>query len=754
MKSNTVLFLLLVTALAIVTGANRRSNDTDSALYFVVVLPYPDSEPNKEASVRPSLTDGPDIYPAAEVAVDHINNRGGLLEGRTLKLIQSNGGCDVSTTTVIGFVKDIIHTTHRKVAGVIGPGCSGSALTVAPLLAPNRSSLINIHIASSQRLSRYQYSLGMLSSTRVYADAMVALMWRNEWTRIVVLYDESSAFFSASFAIFKDKIETDGEFTFVSSQLYNVTYLPLNIIKESRSRVLFVMASPEFSNRLMCYAFHQESVLTYPAYQWVFLERTLSDFRKISFSSHRKHFTCSREQLIDATLNKAVFLHYRLTHLSNPTTSFGTTYSQYFEEYKIKVDKRNVTTSVWGAPIYDAVLALALALNNSIKPLQDRGFNLSDYRLDHCRHNDMTEVILNQLYDHSFIGVSGNITFDKQTGFIDSRGIDIFQNIDGETITVAYYSRDSGLKNINESAKFIQNVFDTRRTLVHPAAAALLMLFESILLAVILVTHILTFIFRAHRAIRASSVRLTNIIYVGCYMLFGALAVYQIITVFASSELLFSISCNMFAWCWSISYTLMFGTICVRNWRVYRIFKHFNNPGKYLSDNVLTVIVLLLLLLDVVICGGWSVSDPLVRKDSEIFHYNDVPFIQIKSTCSSKHYFSWFASVLAYKGVLLLCVLFFAVITGRVHHRLKDFSAKRFAVLSYISGLVGGICLPLYFIMSKVVTTVHVTVTYVFLSVLMNIQLCLFLGLVFIPVVYPAMQERYSSRLQHKKPNV
>ena len=758
MKSNTVLLLLLVAALSSVTRTNRSQNElTNNALYFVVMLPFPDPDP-ASSSGQPSLTDGPDIYPAAELAVDHINNQSGLLEGHTLKVLQSNGGCDISTTTVLGFVKDIVHANkpHRRVAGVIGPGCSDSALNLAPLLAHNRSSSINIHIAGSPRLTRYPYTLGMLSSTRVYADAMVALMRRNEWRRIFVLYEESRPFFSASFSAFRDKIKNEfprGEFGFKSSQLFSGTYLPLNDVEESRCRIIFVMASPGLTNMLMCYALHLGS-MSYPTYQWVFLDRILSDFREVSFSFNQKDYTCSREELVDMTLNKAILLHYRLTHLRNTTTSFGRTYSQYFEEYKERANAQNVTTSIYGAPIYDAVWSLALALNNSINPLQDLGFSLSDYHLDHSQRNNMTEVILNQLYDHSFAGISGNITFDNETGFVDSRGIDIFQNIDGETITVAYYSNDNGLEIINEGVEFVRSDFDMRRTLVHPVAAALLILAEGILLAVILATHILTVAFRAHRSIRASSLRLTNIIYVGCYMLFGALAVYQIITVFASSELLFSISCNAFVWCWSISYTLMFGAICVRNWRVYRIFKHFTNPGKYLSDNALTVFVLFLLLLDVALCGGWSGSDPQVRKVSETFQYkeSDVPFIQTEATCTSKHYFPWLASILAYKSALLLCVVLLAAMTGRVHHGLKDFSTRRFAVLSYISVLVAGIGLPLYYIISEVVT--KVTVHYVILSILLGTQLCLFLGFVFIPVLYPAMQERLSNRIQRRRLNV
>ena len=578
MKSNKIIItLLLVSALTSSStcttyGANRSRNETDhddKTLYFIVMLPFPDLGPDSSNSVQPSLADGPDIYPAAELAVEHVNSQSGLLEDHTVKLIQSNGGCDVSTTTVLGFVKDIVLSPHRRVAGIIGPGCSGSTLTVAPLLAQDRLSLINIHIAGSPLLTdriRYPYALGMLSSTSVYVDAMVELMRRNRWQRIFALYEESRPAFVSTFSAFEGRFKNESELSIRSSPVQSSTLLPLNDILESRSRVIFVMAGPVLSSKLMCYAFHQENMLYYPLYQWVFVNRMLSDFSEVSFSFDRKQFTCSREEIVGVALNKSILLHYRLTPLGNTSESTsGRTHSQYFEEYEERVNRHNATTSVWGAPIYDAVWSLALALNKSIHPVQKIAFSLSDYHLDHSQHNNMTEIILHQLYELNFTGVSGDIAFDIETGFVDSRGIDIFQNIGGEVITVAYYSNKDGLKIISEVAEFIPNDFDMRHVLVHPAAAVLLMLAGSVSLVVILVAHVLTVAFRAHSSIRASSFRLTNIIYVGCYMLIGGLTMYHVFTVFAPSRTLFNISCNAFVWCMSIAYTLIFGTLCARS---------------------------------------------------------------------------------------------------------------------------------------------------------------------------------------------
>jgi len=46
-------------------------------------------------------------------------------------------------------------------------------------------------------------------------------------------------------------------------------------------------------------------------------------------------------------------------------------------------------------------------------------------------------------------------------------------------------------------------------------------------------------------------------------------------------SVLYAVSCNTFTWCLAVGYSLIFGTVCAKTWRVYRIFHHFRNqsPG-------------------------------------------------------------------------------------------------------------------------------------------------------------------------------
>ena len=146
--------------------------------------------------------------------------------------------------------------------------------------------------------------------------------------------------------------------------------------------------------------------------------------------------------------------------------------------------------------------------------------------------------------------------------------------------------------------------------------------------------------------------------------------------------------------------------------------------------------------LDVAICGAWSGSDPLLQEVSETFRVEDTPYIQTTVTCASKNYFLWLALIIVYKTALSLCAVCLSLMTGSIHHQLRDFSTKSVAILIYISTLVSGIGLSLYVIISPVLMSV--TVKYVILPIFLSIQLWLFLGFLFIPILCPVVQGKLS----------
>ena len=117
-----------VTAVAILGAAIVAMADK-STLYFVSFLPYPDPRPTFQSTWE----DAPEILPSGYLALEQINNRTDILKDYTIKLLESDGGCNIATRTVVGFAKSGILSSSKPIVGVVGPACTDSAITTASL---------------------------------------------------------------------------------------------------------------------------------------------------------------------------------------------------------------------------------------------------------------------------------------------------------------------------------------------------------------------------------------------------------------------------------------------------------------------------------------------------------------------------------------------------------------------------------------------------------------------------------------------
>ena len=106
---------------------------------------------------KPNWKAGPSVIPAVRLAVDRINNRTDILQGYKILLLEGNSGCQNEPTSAYRFVSNIFYDgafprTFPNVVGVIGPGCSESAVLLGTLGARNDVSLIQISPAATSPL--------------------------------------------------------------------------------------------------------------------------------------------------------------------------------------------------------------------------------------------------------------------------------------------------------------------------------------------------------------------------------------------------------------------------------------------------------------------------------------------------------------------------------------------------------------------------------------------------------------------------
>ena len=622
-----IVLLSILKELECHSGSGRdHSNAAEGkpTLYLLALAPYPDPV------FKPAWDGGPGLIPAARLAIEQVNNRSNILSDYNLKLIERQTDCNYfDAKALIAYTEEVFHS-GKNIVGIIGPACSSAALKLGPLSGPDKAAMVQVTIGTSPDLtnrSQLPYTFSTLSSTYSYTATLLDLLSMQNWKQIVVLHDLNAYYISTLNAL-EDELERrnkSGVISF-SSVLFD-TYLPLTQIKDSDNRLILALVEPALARKLMCLAYQDEYRVLFPTYQWVFLDRTIDEAKDISFTYQGTSYSCSEEELKIA-MEGSILLSYKLvtTTPDEPTVS-ELTYYEYEREYIKKVEEHerelrtmwpNYTISAqpYATAYHDAAWVMALALNNSVQPLKATGINLFDYQPG---RKDVTEVIRQQLEGLDFNGVLGRINFDPTTGQPTSL-IDLFQVKDKTMLPIGYFNTVSILSYYNGT--FIEDSFQYMYSdIVITRAVFIVVLFVTAVQAIFAVCFQLINIVYSHaKPIRASSPALNHLIFSGYYLLVVSVIAYALVGFSPPSNgVIGGTICNSVLWSMDIGLTLILGTVCVKTWRIYRIFTHFNNPGNILLfDRALIIMVVILLLPTIIIGLGQILIAPVLIKETDV----------------------------------------------------------------------------------------------------------------------------------------
>ena len=125
-----VVLLHIVVQIAANCSATNHTNCelTTTTFYILSLLPYPDDNP----ALQPSWDEGPTLFLAEQLAVEHINNRHDILQDYHLELVQGDSGCNIKSKAILAFVEHVL-ASGKQIVGIVGPGCSTSTAIVSPL---------------------------------------------------------------------------------------------------------------------------------------------------------------------------------------------------------------------------------------------------------------------------------------------------------------------------------------------------------------------------------------------------------------------------------------------------------------------------------------------------------------------------------------------------------------------------------------------------------------------------------------------
>ena len=723
--------LLLVPAFAC-SGSEGKHN-----LTLVVMAPFPE-----ELTI--GWTEGPALVTAAGIAAKEINNNTDILPDFNLRLVVADSGCSVTAKTYVSFFRDIFENKDHQVVGIIGPGCSGAALAVSDLTSKYKVSLIHItpsattpELEDPNRNTTY----ATVSSSLAYVQSLLQLMDRNNWTNIATLQDAGRLYFKQTHSEFMEKVDSE-KVIFTDSLLSGEmeSFIPLDNLKSSQARVVIVFADKRVAGELLCYAFHKK--MTYPSYQWVFHDRTKNNFKNVTdFRVDGATFNCSCEEMVSAT--QGVTLHQFHLEQENETKVLLPIHKT-FEEYKKEYTREMVGYNQYSNSYHDAVWAMALALHNASL---SGGVDLTSYTYN--RNND-TKEIAKHLKKVDFDGVSGPITFQNKTRSVQTL-IYIKQMWDGRAVNVGTFdqSREEKLL-LDKTAIFISDIFDITKVRIHTALGVFVIILAALLAVVIALLHLAHTVWYGKRSIKASSPNISHLIFSGCYLFLIFLITFSVQESFGPfSFVVHSVLCNGMMWCLVLGFSLVFGTLCAKAWRVHRLFVHFKNksPSIFLTDNALILSIVCLLCFDLAIGALWNMYDPLLLEVMLHLSGNGISRVH----CNCKHWSRWIGSIVAYKAIILVLLTAILILNRRIKR--KNFKhTKSTTILIYSVILMGCIGIPLYFLLKQ--QSIYIGFLILCTITLSTISLCcitIFLPPVLIVLKNPRAEKRRCSETDLRK---
>ena len=209
----------------------------------------------------------------------------------------------------------------------------------------------------------------------------------------------------------------------------------------------------------------------------------------------------------------------------------------------------------------------------------------------------------------------------------------------------------------------------------------------------------LTMHYRKTKAIKATSPNIQQIAYFGIYLVIASNLVFAAQTSLQIEDKTYAHLCSVYNMFSHVGGALLISSLCVRAWRLYRIFNHYMDPGNLLSDKYLTLIILGLVAVSVVICTLWTaVGNPEKTEDySKIDFQKRVEIVQ--DVCTTRLYFLWFTSSLAYiQTLLIVAVVLSILVKSTAPKYLKSFNRNEIIILTYLTTALLVIGFPTYYL--------------------------------------------------------
>ncbi|CAH3045569.1 unnamed protein product, partial [Porites lobata] len=436
-----------------------------------------------------------------------------------------------------------------------------------------------------------------------------------------------------------------------------------------------------------------------PEFVWILNPNVGTVDEWVIYASNTKNKIETQEQLCNKTqyqkaLNRAfTFKALMIREDDNFTTSSNLTVSEAFSRLGIN-DLSNDKTKNLATTSFDAMWGTMLAIKGASETK-----NVSDKlgKNTYLESQEVSEFLVKKLTELNFQGLTGPVSFNpgkRRKDFIIV--LQQYRDKEEKWVNVGeFFVNESGQLNLKfyegmEKTLWEDGRVPSDRSLITTqrmdTPRALFIIFST-LASFGIVLGIIFMVFNRYyrdcKFIRLSVPMFNDIIVLGCIMCLSTIYLFGIRKVNDANRTMPRI-CKARAWLLNIGFSLAFGAMFIKTWRVYKIYtnislrlfnlltsKMFEIYQLGLSDWRILAMVFGIVVIDVVLLVAWELTDPLQHEEAVVDKKND-PGDHFKiimstiNTCTGKNVEMWVALIYVSKGILLLYGLFLAYQTRNV----------------------------------------------------------------------------------------
>ncbi|XP_069694331.1 gamma-aminobutyric acid type B receptor subunit 2 isoform X2 [Periplaneta americana] len=605
---------------------------------------------------------GRGVMPSVMLAVDHINENPSVLRNYMLHMYWNDTECNAAVGVKAFF--DMMHIGPHKVM-LFGAACTQVTDPIAK--ASRRWHLTQLSYADTHPMFTKQHFpnfFRVVPSENAFNAPRLKLLQEFNWTRVGTIYQNEPRYSLAHNRLVAD-LDTMGFQVEETQSFANEVASAMNKLKEKDVRIILGNFNESWARRVFCEA-HRAGMFG-RKYQWIIMGTYTEEW----WMNEEGIVPCSLTELASA-LEGCILTDLLPLSTNGEITVSGIT----AEEYRLEYDSRRGSEySRFHGYTYDGIWAVALAIQHVAHRI--RHFRKNQTVVDFRYRDPLWEdLFLEALRNTSFEGVTGPVRF--------------YDNERKASILLKQFQNGSEMK-IGEFNGVTEQLDLTRGHAIRwhgraPPKDRTLQIFEhshvnitiySLLAATASVGIVMAISFlainityRNQRYIKMSSPYLNNLIIIGCMLTYSSVIFLGLDSTLTSVEA-FPYICTARAWLLMAGFSLAFGSMFSKTWRVHSIFTDVKLNKKVIKDYQLFMVVGVLLVIDLAIMTTWQVTDPFYRETKQMEPYphpssDDILIVPENEYCQSERMTIFVGSIYAYKGLLMIFGAFLAWETRHV----------------------------------------------------------------------------------------